>query len=148
MYMSDKTKSYFFDFFQLFSDAFILLTGPIYTGSPLDIVFQILSLVIMLEASWEMKQTKFYRIPDVGKQSELVTSGIYRYIRNPMYLSQLLFCGILVANSFSPIRLFVWLLLLTNFLLKIQHEEALLHNNFPEFKEYKARSWKLIPYIY
>lgn len=146
--MNHKTQSYIFDFFQIFSDAFILLSGPIITTSPLVITIQVLALYIIVDAAWRMRRTKYYRVPDVGRQNELVTSGIYQYIRNPMYLSQLLFCGVLVIYAFSPIRLVVWVILLVNFLFKIRYEESLLSTHFPEFEAYKKRSWRLVPYIY
>lgn len=146
--MRDNIRSLVFDFFQIGSDVFIIFTGPIFTSNPLVIFFQLLAAFIMLDAAWEMRRTKYYRIPDVGKQNELVTSGIYRYVRNPMYLSQLLFCGVLIINSLSLIRFIVYLVLLTNFIQKIQYEEKLLHANFPEFDAYKKRSWRLLPYIF
>ncbi len=65
-----------------------------------------------------------------------------------MYLSQLLFCGILIINSFSIYRLLVYFLFVTNFIFKIQYEEILLDTHFKEFAQYKKTSWKLIPFIY
>lgn len=146
--MSNKIKSLIFDFFQIGSIVLILLTGPVIASNIVLVFSQILAVLILFEAAWEMRKTKYYRVPDIGKQNELVRSGIYKYIRNPMYLSELLFCGILVIDSFSIYRLAVYFIFWANFIYKIRYEENLLNRNFAEFGEYKKTSWRLIPFIY
>lgn len=146
--MSNKLKSLIFDFLQIGSLVFFLLTGPVIPSSPVLVFFQIVSILLLTFAAWEMRRTKYYRVPDVGKQNELVKSGVFIYIRNPMYLAQLLFCGVLVINSFSWVRLLVYLVYTTNFLFKIYYEENLLKMYFTEFEKYKKTSWRLIPFIY
>ena len=95
-----------------------------------------------------MRKTKYYRVPDIGKQNELVKSGICKYVRNPMYLSQLLFCGALIINLFTVYRLMVYLIFLISFIFKIQYEEKLLNTYFREFPTYKEITWRLIPFVY
>ncbi len=147
-HMNNKTKSLTFDFFQISTLIFFLLTGPIIAPNIILVLLQILTILILVVAAWQMRRTKYYRIPDIGRQNELVRTGIYKYVRNPMYLSQLLFCGVLIINSFSIYRLAVYLLFTTNFILKIQYEEELLNTHFKEFAQYKKTSWRLIPFIY
>ena len=146
--MNNKIKSLTFDFFQITSLIFFLLTGPVITSNIIFGLFQILAILILIVAAWQMRRTKYYRVPDIGRQNELVRTGIYKYVRNPMYLSQLLFCGILIISSFSIYRLFVYLIFTINFTLKIQYEEILLNTHFKEFTQYKKMSWRLIPFIY
>ena len=114
----------------------------------LTFLLQILAILIISLAAWEMRRTRYYRVPDIGKQSELVTTGIYKYIRNPMYLAQLLFMGTLVLNSNNLLRTTAFIVLLVDLLLKIRYEERLLNSFFKEFKEYLKNSWRLIPYLY
>lgn len=146
--MSDKTKSLVFDVFQIGSLVFILLTGPVIASSIVLTFFQLLAVFTLSEAVWEMRKTKFYRVPDVGKQNSLVTTGIYAYVRHPMYLAQLLFCIVLIVNSFSWFRFLVWFILLANFIYKIRYEEKLLGIHFSAFAEYRKTSWRLFPFIY
>jgi protein-S-isoprenylcysteine O-methyltransferase Ste14 len=146
--VGNKTKSLIFDVLQVGSIIFILLTGPIVSTNFILFSFQFLAIVILFVAVWQMRRTKYYRVPDIGKQGELVKNGIYKYIRNPMYLSELLFCGVLIINSFSVYRLIVFFLFLANFISKIQYEEILLNTYFKEFVKYKKTSWKLIPFLY
>ena len=77
--------------------------------------------------------------------THLVTGGMYRVSRNPMYLGMVVvLLGIAVlAGDISPfisIPIFVWLIQ-TNF---IRHEEVLLEKTFgAEYREYKTgvRRW-------
>lgn len=147
-FMNNKTKSLVFDFFQIASMTFIFLTGPIIISNIILLFFQMLAIFILFEAVWEMRRTKYYRVPDIGKQNELVKNGIYKYVRNPMYLSQLLFCAVLIINLFTLYRLIVYLIFLINFIFKIQYEEKLLNTYFREFPTYKKTTWRLIPFVY
>ena len=146
--MNNKIKSYIFDFVQIASLLLMLFTGPIIASNGVLVVFQMVAILILLVAAWQMRRTKYYRVPDTGPQNELVKNGIFTYVRNPMYLSQLLFCGTLLLNSFSMPRLLVYLIYITNFIFKIKYEEVLLDTHFKEFAHYKKTSWRLIPLIY
>ncbi|PJE62394.1 hypothetical protein COU88_05245 [Candidatus Roizmanbacteria bacterium CG10_big_fil_rev_8_21_14_0_10_39_6] len=146
--MNNKTKSLIFDIFQISSLLFFLFTGPVIASSSIFVLFQTVAIIILFVAAWQMRRTKYYRVPDVGKQNELVTDGIYAYVRNPMYLSQLLFCGALLLDVFSIPRLLVYLIYITNFILKIRYEELLLDTHFKEFAGYKKTSWRLFPFVY
>ena len=146
--MNNKIKSFIFDFIQIGSIVYIVLTGPIVAFNPVLIFFQILSIFILFIAAWEMRRTKYYRVPDIGKPKELVRDGIFKSVRNPMYLSQLLFCGVLLINSFSILRLILYGFFIINFIFKIHYEEILLTLHFKEFAAYKKTSWRLIPFIY
>lgn len=146
--MKHKTKSAVFDAIQFCSIVVILFTGKVIASDLISLFVQCFAVFILVIAVWEMRRTKYYRIPDVGKQAELVTQGIYKYIRNPMYLSQLLFFGIMIMNTFTVLRFGVYVIFLTNFIYKIQYEEDLLQNHFSEFSQYKRSSWRFVPYFY
>lgn len=147
--MSKKYISLTMDFFQISSIFILVVTGPLIATNILLRIMQFVALAIILWAVWEMKRTRYYRIPDIGKQNELVKTGVYKYIRNPMYFSELLFTGALVVNSYTPLRLVLFLILFVDFIFKIRYEEKLLLKYFKEkFVEYKKNSWRLLPFIY
>ena len=133
---------------QAASFLYIVFFGPLFATNKLLLFLQFISILIIMDAFWEMRRTSFYRVPDVGKQKELVTSGIYKFIRNPMYLAELLFAWVLVVVQYSIPRLFASLVLLIVLVLKIYYEENLLKKNFKSFAAYKKRSWRLIPFIF
>jgi protein-S-isoprenylcysteine O-methyltransferase Ste14 len=77
----------------------------------------------------------------------VVTRGIYRYIRHPIYAGDvLLMLGLeLALNS--------WLVLGVVFLIlvvikQVLAEETLLSVTFPDYDAYRARTKKFIPFIY
>jgi protein-S-isoprenylcysteine O-methyltransferase Ste14 len=80
---------------------------------------------------------------------ELVTSGLYRNIRHPQYLFQIL------SDIFAGIALFNYLVLFFSvftefplFLLRAMREEEILKNHFKdEFIKYKSRSGFMLPFI-
>ena len=82
-------------------------------------------------------------------QHELVTTGIYRYIRHPAYSGDLLFhYGVTLLFS-SLYGFMIMLLLIPCFLYRIRVEENMLIEQFgQEYLEYMQTTKKLLPYLY
>lgn len=78
----------------------------------------------------------------------LITSGPYRFIRHPGWLSKILVGvgGILVSGSWWFAPLLGWLCI--EMKRTIQVEEQNLMNVFPEYEAYKKRTYRLIPFLY
>ena len=79
----------------------------------------------------------------------LVTTGIYRSVRNPSYLG-LLVNALGWALAFrSGVGVLLTALILPPLVARIQAEERLLRAQFgAEYDDYFARTWRLIPGIY
>lgn len=95
-----------------------------------------------------MKLWNFNVLPHPVKNSEMILSGPYRYIRHPMYTSVLLTMLALVAGDYSAGRLMVWLLLAADLIVKLEYEEKLLLQRFPAYKAYRDKTKRLIPFLY
>ena len=85
----------------------------------------------------------------VQKEHQLVTNGCYRWVRHPIYTGSLL----AFAGGFLVFRSKVVLLALPLYLLgtlwRVADEERLLAEAFgDEYKQYRARTWCLVPFIY
>lgn len=79
----------------------------------------------------------------------LVTTGIYRTLRNPSYLG-LLINALGWALAFrSGVGVLLTALMLIPLIARIRAEEALLHAQFgAEYEAYCAKTWRLIPGLY
>ncbi|MCK5642499.1 MAG: isoprenylcysteine carboxylmethyltransferase family protein [Gammaproteobacteria bacterium] len=79
-------------------------------------------------------------------EQSLVTNGIYRYIRHPIYTGDvLLLVGLeLALNSWLVLGIFIPLLVVVNSALT---EEALLSQAFPGYNAYCKRTKRFIPFI-
>ncbi len=80
---------------------------------------------------------------------ELVTHGIYKYVRHPAYTGDLMFhFGVPLFFS-SWYGFSVMLLLIPCMLYRIRIEEDMLIDRFGnQYRNYKRTSKKLVPYLY
>ena len=86
--------------------------------------------------------------PSPTEANRLVESGVYRYVRHPVYAGIVLasFGWGLVAGSLLAIALA--LLLLGWFDLKARREEAWLAARHPDYAAYRTRTRKFLPFLY
>lgn len=80
-------------------------------------------------------------------KGKLIQSGIYQYIRHPIYsgiVAVALGYGVYDAELH---RVLCGVLLLALFYYKSAYEEKLLHQKFPEYRKYKENSGRFLPRI-
>ncbi len=77
----------------------------------------------------------------------LKISGIYSFVRNPMYLGLLLAAGAVCLSS-RPLSWILFAFLLTVLLTKIRAEESYLKDAYPEYLEYVKGTKRLIPWVW
>ncbi len=82
------------------------------------------------------------------RSGTLITTGIYRYIRHPMYIGTILAVGGYVLAFGSLVATPLWLGVTVFYIVKAAKEEPLLAAKYPEYEEYRKRTWKFIPYVY
>lgn len=85
---------------------------------------------------------------ELGDPHQLVTSGLYRYLRHPMYLGTLLlFIGLplLLASTFAAAMAVLGSLALV---ARIRKEEALLRDRLEGFVDYANTTWGLMPGVW
>lgn len=79
----------------------------------------------------------------------LVTTGIYGTIRHPSYLGLLVMALGWVLAFRAGVGLLLVVLTLVPLLARITSEEKLLQTRFgAEYDSYRARTWRLVPFIY
>ena len=148
MQNSNIIKSILFVAIQFLCLGLIALSGPLIPSNAALLVLLLLGLGLGLWAILTMRIGNFNIAPDPLARSQLVTSGPYRLIRHPMYLALLLATLPLVINSFDPLRLSIWLVLLIDLILKLSYEEKLLVVKLAGYDQYIQRSYRLIPFLY
>ena len=85
----------------------------------------------------------------IREEHQLITHGIYRFIRHPIYLGNIMFfIGVPVFTS-SLYGLLIMSALIPIFLNRIRIEERMLTEEFGDaYRTYKEATSKLIPFIY
>lgn len=105
------------------------------------IFMYVVGLVLMLLADAQ----KFYTL---RIQKGLITDGVFRFIRHPNYLGEMIVYGsfAVVVWHWIPWVILAWVWL-GYFSINIIMKERSM-SRYPEWAEYKKRSWYLIPYIF
>jgi protein-S-isoprenylcysteine O-methyltransferase Ste14 len=79
---------------------------------------------------------------------ELITSGLYRFVRHPLYLAEEIAAVGSVMQFFSVWTVMLFLLHIAFQLRRIWHEEVVLSQVFPEYSMYKVKTSQILPEIY
>ena len=80
---------------------------------------------------------------------QLVTKGLYHFIRHPRYLGVIALSIGASCVFRSWVGLAASVLFIGILLYRIKDEEALMHKEFGgAWEDYSKRSWRLVPYIY
>jgi protein-S-isoprenylcysteine O-methyltransferase Ste14 len=125
----------------------ILLIPSSIVVSVVIIVFAVTGLIVAMMARRTLAGN-WSRAVAFKEDHELITTGLYHYVRHPIYTGVLLIVlatalsvGTLSAGiGFAIIVLGIW--------FKLRAEEELLTKHFPkEYSAYKDRTKALIPYL-
>lgn len=106
-------------------------------------IFGILISIISL-ANLDKNLTVF---PTPKQNSELITNGLYKLSRHPIYTGILFFVFGFAIFWQSYYKLFISVLLLILFYLKTLYEEKQLSKKFPEYVHYQKIVGRFIPKI-
>lgn len=83
----------------------------------------------------------------VKENPELVTTGLYAYIRHPIYTG--MFVALFGSALVEPVWSVVFVFALGYFLYSAKKEEALMQQTFPDtYPAYKKRTKMLIPFVF
>jgi len=108
----------------------------------------IFGIIIGLLAIKEHKRGNFNIRPDIKENCELVTSGIYTYVRHPMYLSVLVSMFGFAVIYFTYYEVTLFLILLITLLIKLFYEESLWKCHNPAYIEYLQKTKRLVPFVF
>ena len=112
---------------------------------------QALELTGVALAAWAILVMNPLRVsvfPEPRQDGELIERGPYAFIRHPMYSSILIIAAALTIDRLDLTSGVLFLVLLTNQVVKLKHEESLLKEKYPSYPEYMKRTKALIPFIF
>jgi len=83
--------------------------------------------------------------PIPGKNAQLVTGGLYKFVKHPIYSGLILVAlGLTISGGFFPhVLFFAGLLLLLNY--KASFEEALLTKTYAGYADYSKKTGRFVP---
>jgi protein-S-isoprenylcysteine O-methyltransferase Ste14 len=125
----------------------LLATRALFSSSPLVISLQVLALLLFLWGRITFGRRSYHVAAD-PTDGGLVTRGPYRYIRHPIYAAFCLFTSAGVGANWSWSAGLCEGLILGGAVIRIFCEESLVAARYPEYSQYRATSWRMIPYFY
>ena len=107
----------------------------------------VLGLVVAALAAWNLGRS-LTPLPYPKKDAELVTTGLFGYVRHPIYFGVILLAfgwSIYTQGTLTLCYAFVLAVFLD---MKSRREEIWLCQKFADYQRYQKTTRKLIPYIY
>lgn len=125
----------------------LLAAHSLFSPAPLAIVVQAGAAALMIWARLTFGRRSFHATagPTAGG---LVTTGPYRYVRHPIYTSACLFGWAGALANISVTAMSLAILLLAGAIVRIMTEEPALVERYPEYREYAARTRRMIPGVF
>jgi protein-S-isoprenylcysteine O-methyltransferase Ste14 len=141
-------KSWFLVVIQVLALIYLARTGPIRAEHIEFQIWQLSGLFLAISALVGLNWHSFSVFPEPKPKGRFIRTGVYAYIRHPMYAGVLMVCGSLVWEFFSWDRLAALGFLLEVFVIKILDEERYLKARFAEYRDYCEKTNRLIPFIW
>ena len=86
--------------------------------------------------------------PEPKLQAKLITTGPYRYIRHPMYVSLVIMMVGIAGYNYHYLNFLGVVMVTLAVIGKANLEEALLRNHFSEYNSYQQQTKRFIPGLY
>ena len=84
----------------------------------------------------------------MSEARRLVSRGPYALVRHPLYLGEGIVLAGLTVQFFSLSAVLIFMLQCACQIIRMNNEEQVLLRTFPQYRNYMARTARLIPYVY
>jgi len=131
--------------------AFLVYAIPLFPRRELSVTAEMTSTLLILfgSAAAAVSLARLGRsFSMMAEARRLVTSGPYRFVRHPLYLAEELAIIGISMQFFSLSTAFVLAMQIAFQLRRMDNEEAVLAESFPEYAAYQQRTARLLPGIY
>jgi protein-S-isoprenylcysteine O-methyltransferase Ste14/rhodanese-related sulfurtransferase len=135
----------------------VLVCAPlerVFWPEEIPLVQQVLALVIGLGGlvlgilSYLALGRNFRVFAAPRRSGALITTGVYSKVRHPMYTAVVMAIGGYALYFGSIISIPFWLGCTIFYVIKAFKEEPLLLAHYPDYEEYKRRTWMFVPYVF
>lgn len=133
---------------QLICITYIILSGPLLTQQSIFLLLESIGIILGFWSIVVMKLDNLRIPPVVYTNTKLRTMGPYKLTRHPMYTAVLLVCIPLTVSEINGYRIIACMILVIDLWIKIEMEEKQLLKKFPEYAEYKRKTYKILPFLY
>src|SRR6187401_1206880 len=125
----------------------LFIKGALFATHPAAMAFQAAMFLLMAWSRIVFGRRSFHAAAD-PTAGGLVTTGPYAYLRHPIYAAVIHFIWAGALDSFSW-SVLGWAETVTAGAFTRMHvEEYLLVRRYPEYRAYKKRTKKFIPFVY
>lgn len=148
--MAVSKNDFFFVALQLLLFAAYLFEFPVFELEVPDevdflhLVFAVFGIFMICLGMLQLNKN-LSPFPTPKNDSALLTGGLFKYVRHPIYTGILITTFFLAFYLSSGYKLIIFLLLTILFYFKSEYEEKALQQKFPEYQSYKASTGKFIP---
>lgn len=126
----------------------LFYTSNLFGNGPVTIAIQVAAVLLMIWARLTFGLRSFHFSANPVQKGDLVTSGPYRFLRHPIYVSIWIFAWTGAIAHLSLLGSLFALAVFGALLTRMLCEEELLLQRFPEYVEYSKRAKRLIPFVY
>lgn len=114
---------------------------PLYVRLPIAIAVLALSIYLL--------KVSHHVLAGENRRQMVITTGIFRFLRHPLYMSTIQFYLALVISTVSIISLVIWVLIFAFYDFIAGYEEKLLEEKFSEeYASYKSKTAKWVPGVW
>lgn len=128
-------------------DSFVLRIST----SPLSVIPSYVRLpiaVIVLAVSIYLLMKSHHVVAGEHRPQQVIATGVFEYLRHPLYMSAILLYLALVISTASIISLALWAFVFAFYDFIARYEEKLLEEKFgEEYKSYRLKTGKWLPKV-
>ncbi|QRR01612.1 methyltransferase family protein [Dyadobacter sandarakinus] len=103
--------------------------------------------MIMIVTSMFQIRRSLTPFPSPVKRGKLVTTGIYKYIRHPIYSGIFLLTSGYGLQATDSLRVIISLALLLLFYFKSRYEEKMLVAFYDDYRQYRSHTYRFFPFL-
>lgn len=145
--MTSKIYSYLLVTLQFIFIAILVLNHGLYTPNNFALLIFFLGGGFGLYTVKHNPLSNFNITPEIKENASLITTGVCRYIKHPMYFSVLVMMFGVVVSEPALLSFFIFMLLVVTLFLKAQKEEMLWMVESSEYTNYRQQTKRIIPFV-